>query len=248
MKGFEDFTRPVTITAILLALLGILFSWYFYKKSEKIGEISTRVDQVQIFDKSRMGKFPLRLLDPSGTTITNNVYVANVVIWNSGSAEIKKSDIRQVFKIQIGSGLSPLELTPIGYTDNNEDHFHLSFDGVFTWENFDPGEGIKVRVVYVHDFQQSIWLMGRAAGIRVIDQPPAKIAKGVAASIWAAQMSFGFVGLSLLLMSLMRPHPETHHPTRRVALTIRVLGAVLLIGALIYPVFVQTPPYPDPPF
>lgn len=191
MSCERELRRPANIMAIVGIAASGLISLYFYNSSERAGEISIRVDQVQVFDKNRMGELPLRLLDATGAIITNNVYAANVSVWNSGTAEIKESDIRKPFRIQIGTGLRALELTPIKYTNDNLDHFRLTSEGVLTWEHFDSGEGLKIRVVYAYDSEQPISLVGMAAGIKMINQPSTERAKGLASSLSALQIALG---------------------------------------------------------
>src|SRR5438270_11447451 len=106
MAWKDELVSPTTIIAIGLAvittLIGAGIAFYFYQKSEKAGRLSLAVDQVQVFDKARLGQAPLRVLDASGNVITDNVFAASVALWNSGNAEIQKTDVRRPFRIKIG--------------------------------------------------------------------------------------------------------------------------------------------------
>jgi hypothetical protein len=162
---------PSTLISYALAIIGLLggacVSFYFYEKSLKFGEISMAVDELQVFDRDRMGILPLRITDAKGNPVTNNVYVADVTIWNSGTAEIKKDDIRKSLQLTIGNGLKPLDLS-VKYSHDNIEHMNVTPDGVIEWDHFDPKEGVKVRLVYTNDTMLPLGLDGWVAGVRDI--------------------------------------------------------------------------------
>jgi hypothetical protein len=165
---WEELRRPSGILGVIGAILGvvgIIASWYFYHKTDKVGDISLMVEQIQVFDKNRLGILPLRVLNSNGDLIDDNVFAANITIWNSGTSEIKKGDIRRPFHLTIGNILHPLDLTPTCYSHDNMDEFQVRPDGGINWEHFDPGEGMKIRIVYVSGDLQRISLEGTAAGI-----------------------------------------------------------------------------------
>ena len=162
---WEELKRPATFIAVILLLVsivaGILTALYFYKRSERAGRISMRVDQVQVFDKNRMGQLPLKVVRASGYVITENVYAASVSIWNSGNAEITKAAVREPFQIVLEGNIPPIDLTVTSYSSPFE-VFQLMPDGMISWEHFDSGHGFKLRVVYVSEAQRKIQLKGSA--------------------------------------------------------------------------------------
>src|SRR5204863_9497101 len=103
LAGGVGLRQPAHLISSAVGLIGILagglIAVYFYNKSEKAGRVAVLVEQVQIFDKTRLGQLPLRVLDVSGNLITDNVFVASVTIWNAGTAEIRKSDVRKPFRL-----------------------------------------------------------------------------------------------------------------------------------------------------
>jgi hypothetical protein len=52
MTWREELRRPANVIAIVIGIIGILagllIALYFYYKSERVGEITMRVDQVQV--------------------------------------------------------------------------------------------------------------------------------------------------------------------------------------------------------
>jgi hypothetical protein len=170
MRGFiNELKKPVTAVAVVISVIttivGIAVSYYFYLKSEKAGQIAMVVDQVQVLDKTQVGSAPLRVLDANGNSINENVFAASVTIWNIGNAEIKKTDVRRPFRIKLGERLVPLDLSISRYSSDNLGSFNLAADGSISWEHFDPGEGFKVRVIYVNERIQPIKLEGSAFGV-----------------------------------------------------------------------------------
>jgi hypothetical protein len=154
-KLWEELQRPATVIAIALAVLstiaGILFSLYFYHKGEKRSEIAFKVDQVQIFDKNHVGVVPLTLRDGNGNVIDNNIYAASVTIWNYGNTEIRKEDVREPFHLLVnGDSAKIIDISPILFTRNNMDGFSVNRETAeISWQHFDEGEGLKIRLIYV---------------------------------------------------------------------------------------------------
>jgi|ERR1051325_1516997 hypothetical protein len=150
MTWSEEFRRPSTIIGIVVGIVGLIgggmISLYFYLKSEKSGTISCLVEEVQVFDQTRIGETALRVVDPSGNPIKGNIFAANVTLWNSGNAEIRKEDVRKRFRILIGYGVDPIDLVPIFFSHDNQDGFQIAKDGTLEWDHFDPNEGFKVPI------------------------------------------------------------------------------------------------------
>jgi hypothetical protein len=128
MPWGEELRKPGNIIAIVIGAVGViaglLTGLYFYYQSEKAGQITMRVDQVQVFDKNRVGQLPLKIIDATGHLINENVFAANVAVWNSGNAEITKGAVRQPFRIVLEGNVVPLDLSVISYSSPYEG-FHV---------------------------------------------------------------------------------------------------------------------------
>jgi hypothetical protein len=103
----QELKRPTTIIAIGLTivsvLLSILTSFYFCNTAQKSGQLAFTIEQIQIFQKEQTGSVPLTVHDVTGNVINENVYAANLTVWNAGTAEIKKEDVREPFRISLVS-------------------------------------------------------------------------------------------------------------------------------------------------
>jgi hypothetical protein len=170
----EELKRPGTVIGIALAIIsiiiGTLVSVYYYYKGIKEGEITSQVEQVQVFDSRQLvtnkdsiaSHRPITVLDASGRPIEENVYAASVFVWNSGSAEIKPDSVRDKFRVVVDGKTKILDMSPVFFTNDNADNFSLEQSGIFHWEHFDPGEGFKVKILYVSPQQAGITVQGRA--------------------------------------------------------------------------------------
>ena len=167
---WNELRRPSTAVAIGLLVIsvvaGVITSLYFYEKGRMVGQVAFQVEQVQVFDKTRGGVLPLTVLDSAGRVVENNVYAANVTIWNSGSGEIKAADVREPFRIIVSDGANIIDMSPVFYTRGNADKFSLGKEAEIGWQHFDAGEGLKIRIVYVNTNKSDIVLKGYAVNMR----------------------------------------------------------------------------------
>jgi hypothetical protein len=151
---WDELRRPSTAVAIglfvITVIAGVITSLYFYEKGRMVGQVAFQVEQVQVFDKTRGGVLPLTVVDAVGRVVENNVYAANVTIWNSGSGEIKAEDVREPFRLSVAGGANIIDMSPVFFTRGNTDKFSLGKDGEIGWQHFDAGEGLKIRIVYVN--------------------------------------------------------------------------------------------------
>lgn len=98
----------------------------------------------------------------TGHIITNNVFAANVAIWNSGNAEIPKDAIREPFRIILSGNIKLLDLTLTSYSSPFEGFHVKNMDGSISWEHFDAGQGLKIRIVYISNVLEKVILKGTA--------------------------------------------------------------------------------------
>jgi hypothetical protein len=146
------------------------------------------------------------LLDSAGRPIDNNVYAANITIWNSGNAEVKKEDVREPIRlvVQPEEGTTApriLDISPYFYTKNNIDGFSLN-SGEISWQHFDAGEGLKVRAVYVSSTPKFLTLVGYVAGSEIIDRQQLETQRAAFNNI-AIPLGLWCVAIIMLVWSLI---------------------------------------------
>jgi len=129
------------------------------------------IEQIQIYDNSSTGRTkgnsagPLTVLDSHGRKIDKNVYAATITIWNDGNSEIRRDDVRVPFKINTGSEAKILDLSPVQFSRENADKFSLDDGGTISWEHFDPGEGLTIRIMYEAPSMTNLAITGYAINI-----------------------------------------------------------------------------------
>jgi hypothetical protein len=169
----DELRRPTTTITIVIAIISIIIgtatSLYFYQRSVKVGAFYYKVVQILAFDQTNLkekaagSEIPVSIVDGTGKKIKGNIYVANIEIWNGGSDEIRKEDVRSPFKLSLSGDVRVLDVTTYGQTNGNSDQFEINGDNNIEWNHFDPGDGFIIRLVYASDEEQKISIMGRAA-------------------------------------------------------------------------------------
>jgi hypothetical protein len=209
---WDEIRRPATAIAIGLAVVsiiaGIVTSLYFYQKSEKTGKISFQIEQIQIYEKNRAGIIPLTVHDEAGNIIDDNIFAANITIWNSGNAEIQKENVRHPFHLIVkGDTTKIIDTVATFFSKDNIDDFLVNKnDGKITWQHFDVGEGLKIRTIYANSTMQDVVLNGYAVGIPVVDEKtykqqsvkPERIAT-VTKYLMIFMLMVGLLGIGLLV-------------------------------------------------
>jgi hypothetical protein len=257
-----ELAKPATIVGAAFAVIGLVGGYYFFLLSEKVGRISFMVEQVQVFDQTRIAPNqsktladaivdrPLTVHDRHGNVINENVYAANIKIWNSGRREIKKDDVRQQLKLTISPEATILDATMVSSTNNNGDQFDFGTtpDLRLTWEHFDPKEGVVLRVVYSAGSLSDIRLYGQVAEVGSPIPYSTAGETGAANRVssswaswlnWASQSFLAIAATAFALSSLPRSLPRRGF---------MVAGAVVCVAALciwaFYPfVVVAGPPF-----
>ena len=206
----QDLKSPNTAIAIglfvLATLVTLLISQIYFNKSLTKGRISIWVEQIRVFDRNPVGDIGIELRDRSGKPINENIYAANVWIWNSGNSEIKKQDIREPLVISV-QGSKILDMTNIYFSNNNIDQFHMDHQTI-SWENFDPNEGLKIRIIYAAPVMLAVRLRGYVANIDEVNKTVMtsidQIAQSTVAStrtLWSLRVQrYGSIVLACLLI------------------------------------------------
>lgn len=236
----SELRKPATVIAYIITVISIVVSvstsYYFYQRGQRAGLISTSVEQIQIFDRQRIGTLPLKLIGADSSPITNNVFVANVTIWNAGNAEIRREDVRKPLRLLIASGIKPLDMVAT-FPDDNLGKISINQEGIIDWEHFDPGSGLKVRALYESAEMLPIELAGTIAGIgdvSVYAKDEITISKtSKVLSLILGALTGVFSSLTFMLILESRKG-QSLRDRRRVALVGTISMLLLVLGISIY--------------
>jgi hypothetical protein len=258
---WNELRRPagmIGIGGIALGVFGLIFSYYLYALSEKVGRISYAVEQVQVFDPSQLAKGskgarqPLTVLDADKLPVEESVYAANIKIWNSGSAEVRASSVRQPFVIKLLPNSRVLDSDITFATRENADKFSLkAVDNQnsaipILWESFDTGEGFAIRVVYTRSTMSDITLVGYAVGASIVasvesrDYPVGL--KGWLMVSFLGIMSLGYLGFIPKIVkdirsgqdNILSPREDQILRKRKANVVVLVLSFAMFVITTIY--------------
>jgi hypothetical protein len=248
---WDELKRPATAIAIALAVLstiiGIIASLYLYHKGEKRAEIAFAVEQVQVFDKNHVGVVPLTVHDEASNVIDNNIYAASVTIWNYGNTEIQKEDVREAYRLVVEGGAPKIiDISPIFFSRNNADDFSVNRStGEISWQHFDEGEGLKLRMVYVNQAMANIALKGYSVKTTVVDGHKLEQQRAMFAKYANDYIIYiALVLATLFVLTVIHFSTQLKRPLKQTALLI-ILGMGAGLGIVLY---ARPPVVPQPPF
>jgi hypothetical protein len=154
---------------LVVAALGLLAGFWLSEKPE--GEITLKFTTVKIAEANLPG---IKILDNSNNQITGNIFGTEVVLWNTGDLTLgEKSDrIRKPITITF-SGVSRI-IDSVVQDTKNVDPTTISIeksqnDVTIKWTQFDPGDAIKVFVIYTGQQQAAFEYEGRFVSTRLAD-------------------------------------------------------------------------------
>lgn len=159
----ERFGVHWTIIGTIVGIVaGVVVAFFFFKLSEQRKQFAytSPVTSIRIFD-SKSASPAIRVLDALGKPITEDVYVTEIVFWNSGNVPIEPSDVREPIKFVLSPVTRIIDLKVTGATRDNIAKFVVSeadVSGVaendrkavqILWDHLDPGFGVRFQVTYV---------------------------------------------------------------------------------------------------
>jgi hypothetical protein len=154
MSFLEEIKRPFNLFTLLLAIIGIILSIFFYYKSEKVKGISYIIDEPPslIFD-SKNSSSAIKVIEHDSVNINGDVYLLTGSLWNSGDYPISKEDIRLPISLSLGNDNRILDFKITYQKVPNIADFVLIKENPNSlnlgWKYFDPGFGFKFQIMYV---------------------------------------------------------------------------------------------------
>jgi len=152
-------------------IAGFIFFWLtiFLTRDEKRPTYAVSKEPSKIVDvDNSFSKLKIVLND--SLVVDRNVYVTNIIIWNSGTKEITKSDVREKIKIEPINGAKILDYKIVNEEKKGISNFKLNPSGNFLvvdWDYFDPNFGFETQITYSGQDESKIIVTGYVIGNEV---------------------------------------------------------------------------------
>jgi hypothetical protein len=151
-------------------LLGAALSAYFYFASKPAGEISLKFKTVKIAHAIP----DIKILDAENNPISSDVFAPEIVVWNSGDLPVgEKSDrLRRsiILVLDKGTRILAAQVQETANATLSELNTHLTVENEslrVEWQEFDPGDALKLSVIYSSKNQSNIDYRGRFIGTKM---------------------------------------------------------------------------------
>jgi hypothetical protein len=182
----SDFRRPVNVISIIIGVLGIVVSLITYHISHERRELAYSIPHFpsKLFD-SRSSSPKLILVGPNGRPISQDVYLSEIVLWNSGTLPIEPADIRRQILLRISGPAQILDWKVIRETDPDITQAQLYLETSATppttslhvqWKHLDPGAGLRFQVIYTGTDSSRAYLQGSVLGLGDLRKLPDRAA------------------------------------------------------------------------
>jgi hypothetical protein len=155
-------------------LLGAALSAYFYFASKPAGEISLKFKTVKIAHAIP----DIKILDAENNPISSDVFALEIVVWNSGDLPLgEKSDrLRRsiILVLDKGTRILAAQVQETANATLSELNTHLTVENEslrVEWQEFDPGDALKLSVIYSSKNQSNIDYRGRLLELRCLFYP-----------------------------------------------------------------------------
>lgn len=178
MSFWDDFRKPVNFVSVCLAVVSLVAAYLFYVKSQKeaVPSFTVTPSQFKIFD-SHIASPKIKVYDSHGQVIDENVYLAEVVFWNSGNIPIEPRDVRIPVRLVLTPCKAILDYKIIRETRPIVAAMQLAEDTsanlapqtkslILTWNHLDPGFGGRFQVIYSSSEPASISFDGYIVGTK----------------------------------------------------------------------------------
>ncbi|WP_319499628.1 hypothetical protein [uncultured Draconibacterium sp.] len=162
---------------IFWTLFGIVaavaVSQFYYTRSIAKNEIAYFVygEPLKIYDSS-VSSPQIKIIAKDSMIVHDNVYAANMVIWNNGRNEIKEENIRNDIVINLVDSVELLDFRIVKEVKSGVSGFELSKvnnnDIRLGWDYFDPDFACEIQLVYSGSHPASIQVEGYVLGNEIV--------------------------------------------------------------------------------
>lgn len=171
---FFDGNPYLNAISFLLAILGVIFTVYFYIKSKKIRKPIYMLRTVNLVRENIQKIVKINILY-NGKAI-NNLSITKIALWNGGKETIDNNDVarKNPLRLSIKNDCMFLDAEII-YQKNTSNGFNISISDDhkyidITFDYFDFEEGIVLQVFHTGNKSDDITLIGQIKSVKQIQR------------------------------------------------------------------------------
>ena len=169
-QGLHEKYGWLGLASAVFGIAGFAFGVFTWYQSRQFTEISYAVEQVQMLisshNRDHNPNRPFKVIGSDGHEITENIFGANVTVWNSGNLPVYPGQVRRPVVIQIPSSVRVMKIALSGSSDNNISEFTIDeIERKVDWKYFDPKMGFRATIIYSSPNQEDIKIGGVIYGV-----------------------------------------------------------------------------------
>jgi hypothetical protein len=156
--------------SLLVGILGIMSSYYFYTISIKVKEpVIVEKSNTQIFSSDFSDTNRFALIDEStGLKVTSSVFFQEVTVWNKGKEIIRKSDVLSPINISYTNDVKIIDVSIVASTrpDIVRASYHKNKNSLdLNFNIMEQNDGFNVQVLYTSKEKGIANISGDIAGV-----------------------------------------------------------------------------------
>lgn len=244
MSFISELKRPFNLVTLVLTILSIVLSFFFYYKAEKQKSISFSLNEPSslIYD-SKNSTSAIKIYEKDSVPINQDIFLLTGTIWNSGDFSILKSDLRIPISLSLNKQNRILDYKITKQSDSLITKFSLqkflNNSLLLDWNYFDPKLGLNFQIIYVGVADAGFELNGKILDIHHFN----KVSNKNATSSWV-RYALLIVLFVYLIFNLFLLYKERNDG--KVILWINIFQVTVALSGVIYLVWYlflkNTPP------
>lgn len=164
-------TNPLAnVVFLILAILGLLLSYYLYRKSQRIKIPSYLSKSINLIEDSHNKIDRLKILFDNNEI--SNLTLTKVSIWNHGNEIIDSSDIAAMDPLRIESKKEKILDAEIFFESNPVNNFSIEVSSenviIIHFDYFGNMEGVKINIYHTGKSSDDITVSGTVKGVKSI--------------------------------------------------------------------------------
>lgn len=229
------------ILGLIIGLIGLGSSYYFYKLSIKEREPILLEESFRplLVEAESLNKYPLKIVDANGRAIRKDISSIRLYFWNNGGESIKKSDILKQIQIELSandiqiidtrilaSSRPEIVQPKVNVTPGKLNSIDLNFDIL------ERDDGITLQLLYAGTHSTSIIAHGTIEGVdHIVTENDLSQYHYYKSSFWKLGLPL-FIALLLLVITTFFPFKYLPQLPFKRKLMLIVISLIITIGVV----------------